>query len=102
MKRITAIIMILVLCAMLCIGCSKGGLVGKWDEKALETTFEFKRNGDLVIGDAQTWKYRFEGTYLVLSHDGKDDYYKYQIQGTSLALTEESGMYTLHLEKMKK
>lgn len=102
MKRVTAILLILILCVMLCIGCSKGGLVGKWEETALGTTFEFKRNGTLIIGDGdQTWKYYFVGTYLVFNHDDKEDYYKYQIQGSSLALTEENDMFTLHFERVQ-
>lgn len=100
MKRVVAVLMIVILCTLLLAGCNKGGLVGKWEEENMGGIFEFKRNGDLLIRDAE-WTYRLEGTYLVLTNeDGEDGYYNYSVSGDSLTMQDENGMFTFHLTRV--
>lgn len=106
MKRVLSITLVVVLVAMLFVGCgddkksSTTSIVGKWsyEEEGAEMVMEFKADGTLTISvlyegenlGSEDVEYRTDGNQLYMISDGEESTpTEWSIKGNTLTITED-------------
>lgn len=105
-KRVLSITLVVVLVAMLFVGCgddkksSTTSIVGKWsyEEEGAEMVMEFKADGTLTISvlyegeelGSEDVEYRTDGNQLYMISDGEESTpAEWSIKGNTLTITED-------------
>ena len=104
MKKTLALVLVVVMVAMLFVGC--GGkesdsdkILGKWscEQDGAEIVMEFKKDGKATMsilynGESlgeQEIEYKIDGSKLVVTVDGEEESSDFKIEGKTLTITED-------------